>query len=296
MEVSAFQLWPGHALRPSTAILTNIAADHLDHYGCEADYVAAKLCVLDHLGDGLFVPWSGDPRLAAAADAFARDGGRVARVDGRPGDGVGWARAHDDVIEATLDGRSIAIPRDALVLPGAHNRRNLQAALLATLSLVDGPIDSNALAAAVRRFRGLDHRVQFIRERDGVRYYDDSKATNVHAAVIGLRALERPVVAVVGGVDKGLDLDDLVDALGSVARHVVLVGELAGRLGRALGDAVPVEIAGSMDEAARLAAAAARPGDAVSLAPAASSFDWFSGFAERGRVWQAAVRALPDSA
>lgn len=292
VEISAFQLWPGHTIRPTAAILTNIADDHLDHYATQDDYVAAKLRILDHLGDGLFVPWQGDARLAAAADAFAASGGRVARVDGAPGNEAGYARDTGETIEAHLDGRTLAVPRDALVLPGAHNRRNLQAALLATLALVDGPIDAGAIADAVRGFHGLDHRVQFVRERDGVRFYDDSKATNVHAAVIGLRALERPVVAVVGGVDKGLELDDLVTALGDVARHVVLIGALADRLGARLDGVVTWEVATSMDDAARRAAAAARSGDAVTLAPAASSFDWFSGFAERGRVWQAAVRAL----
>jgi UDP-N-acetylmuramoylalanine--D-glutamate ligase len=131
-----------------------------------------------------------------------------------------------------------------------------------------------------------------VRELGGVRFYDDSKATNVHAAVIGLRALERRVVAVVGGVDKGLELDELVAALIDVARHVVLTGELGERLSRRLEGNVSYDTATSLDEAARLAARAAEPGDAVTLAPAASSFDWFSGFAERGRAWQAAVNDL----
>ena len=153
-------------------------------------------------------------------------------------------------------------------------------------------IAPDAMAEGLRCFRGLPHRLELVRELLGVRYYDDSKATNPHAAGAGLRALDGRLVVITGGYEKGLDLSPFVDALLPRASHVVLLGATGDRVDQAIRGKVPTRRADTMEEAVRISANLARKGDAVVLSPAASSFDRFRSYAHRGEVYQAAVRGL----
>jgi UDP-N-acetylmuramoylalanine--D-glutamate ligase len=175
---------------------------------------------------------------------------------------------------------------------GDHNAENVLTAAAALLPY--GIADLADPTARVRAFEAPPHRVEHVRTVGGVDVYDDSKATNVHAALAGLSAFgARPVVAIVGGVDKGLDLAPLLEALRTRTRRTVVIGELrarfvleASRLGL---DALEAE---TLAQAVELAMGAAQPGDAVVLSPACSSFDMFSSYADRGRQFQALVRAF----
>ncbi|MCB9521551.1 MAG: UDP-N-acetylmuramoyl-L-alanine--D-glutamate ligase [Myxococcales bacterium] len=295
IEVSAFQSWRGHHMRPAVSILTNIADDHLDHYASFDDYVDAKLLIHDHLDadHGVAIVWAGDPRLAAAAGRLSERGVRVVLYDNGPrpdAESAAWL----DGDQLRVSGRvgDVAAPLAALRLAGAHNVRNALAALAAVVALPGARPTADALADGLAAFVGLPHRLELVRELDGVRYVDDSKATNVHAAVTGLRSLAPPLVAIVGGVDKRLDLGPLLRELADRARHVVVIGEVAARLEAEGAGVVSMERAGSMEAAVVAARAAARPGDTVVLSPACSSFDMFAGFEARGRAFAAAVRAL----
>ena len=147
------------------------------------------------------------------------------------------------------------------------------------------------MAHAIRAFEGLPHRLQRIRIRDGVTWFDDSKATNPHAAAAGLKALTQTKVVITGGYDKGLDLTPFVDALQDV-RHVILTGPTADRTAHAMGGAWPTSRADSMAEAVERAAQLAPPGDAVVLSPGASPFDAYRSYAHRGQVFQTLVASL----
>ncbi len=301
VEVSAFQLWEPHRMRPSVSILTNIAPDHLDHYAADEDYVAAKLHIHRNLGaDTAAVLHAGDARLAAAGRGLRESGVPTLgySID-PPGADSGWhGRAWVDgrSLEVEDAAGSLEVPIECLRVPGSHNRKNALAALLGVRRLLGSESASLTAETAQRGlggFTGLPHRLEFVRELDTVRYFDDSKATNVHAAVAGIRSMDRPLVAIVGGVDKRLDLGPFIDALADHARAVVVIGELRPRfLEESRGRIRVVREADDLEGAVSLARAESWPGDAVVLSPGCSSFDMFRSFEHRGRAFADAVDAL----
>ena len=154
-------------------------------------------------------------------------------------------------------------------------------------------LDARLVQEVLERFRGLPHRMVLVRSESGVRWYDDSKGTNVGASVTAVRGVvEDRVVLIAGGRDKGGSYGPLVDALRDKGRAAILIGEAAPLIRDAIGDAVPVHVATSMADAVRIAAELAQPGDAVLLSPACSSFDMFRDYKERGDVFVNAVLAL----
>lgn len=280
LEVSSFQMERVDAFRPKVSVLLNVSPDHLDRYASEAAYADAK-------GNAFARQDEADVAVVPAGDgvclAQARRGrARVVTF----GDG-GDVDVRDDAI-VFGDRR---YDRDEIALAGGHNARNVAAALAAVRPFGVGP---EVVAEVLAGFRGLPHRMAFVRERRGVRFYDDSKGTNVGAAVTAVRGVrEDRVVLVAGGRDKGGSYAPLVDALRERGRAAVLLGEAKELLRAAIGDAVPVTVAASMTEAVAASAGLARSGDAVLLSPACSSFDMFRDYADRGEAFVRAVMELP---
>jgi UDP-N-acetylmuramoylalanine--D-glutamate ligase len=179
-----------------------------------------------------------------------------------------------------------------MAMKGLHNAANALAAH-ALLSAIDSP--RPPLVQALREFQGLPHRVELVAEADGVRYYDDSKGTNVGATVAALEGFATPVVLIAGGDGKGQDFSSLAPAVKAHARAVVLIGRDADAVAHALeATGVPQERAATMEDAVRIAHALARPGDAVLLSPACASLDMFRNYGHRGDVFAAAARALAE--
>lgn len=285
-ELSSFQLETVSRMRPRVAALLNFTPDHLDRYPSVVAYARAKakIFVAQGEGDHAVLP-AGDAEVAAlgpkdpavAVHEFG-DGGEV--------------RVEDGALLDTATGWSM--PADAVRLRGRHNRDNAAAAILmARLAGASG----EAMEAALREVGGLPHRAQLVRELDGVAYVDDSKATNVGAAVAALDGLASPArraVLIAGGIDKGGSYEPLVERLAAVGRAVVLIGKSADLVAKQMASLrLPIRRAASMEAAVVEARALARAGDVVLLAPACSSFDMFRSFAHRGDVFQAAVKALP---
>lgn len=298
VEVSAFQLWEPHGLVPDVSLLTNIAGDHLDHYEGMSDYIAAKLHVhRNQVAGSTAVFFAGDDRLRSPSQRLPERGVCVAGygLDRPSGPWSGRAWCDDETLYLEDARGTDSIPLRALRVPGLHNRKNAAGAWLAARALVgdDAAVDGETAARGFEAFSGLPHRLQFVRELDGVRYYDDSKATNVHAAATGVASLTGPLVAIVGGVDKKLDLTPLIEALRPSARHVIAIGEVAARF---VDEAAPhlrsLERSATLEAAVSAARAAAQPGDAVVLAPGCSSFDMFRSFEDRGRQYAALVQQL----
>ena len=184
--------------------------------------------------------------------------------------------------DAVVDGE-IAYPRGAIALQGGHNALNVAAALAAVRPF---GLDRVAVAEVLATFKGLAHRMAFVREREGVRYYDDSKGTNVGASVTAIRGMAEPkVVLIAGGRDKGGSYGPLAEAMRERGRACVLIGEAAELLSKALAGVVPCHFAKDMDEAVRIAAKLAERGDAVLLSPACSSFDMYRDYKDRGDVF-----------
>ena len=299
-EVSAFQLWSTRHFRPLAACLTNLAPDHLDYFeGDWAAYVGAKKKMIASMRgeDMLWLP-AHDPEGLRWQEGFA---GQVG-VFGNSREAVAGAPnalwSEDSRLWAREGGRELgAWCEDVgrLGIQGAHNVRNMLAAAGLCRSV---GLSFDTILAGLTSFKGLPHRFETVATIRGIRWIDDSKATNAHAALTGLRGLREPYVAIVGGVDKGLELGEFVWELMTHATGVVAIGELQGRLESAwreaggeperLKKADSMEVAVAMGEAMATVTAA----QAVVLSPAASSFDMFRSYAHRGEVFAACVKTL----
>ncbi len=285
-EVSSFQLETVRDFHPRVAVLLNVTDDHFDRHGNLEAYARAKARIFEQQGPGDAAVVNRDDPVAWA---HGRHGpGVVLPYSTEGAQPVGaWVEGADAVF--LLPGQDgVRIPRGELQLPGRHNLGNVLAACLAAAWV---GADPRAAWAEARRFRGLKHRLEAFHEWRGVRFLDDSKATNVDAAVQALETVAGPTVWVAGGVDKGGDYRPLRAPLGRFVRQGVLVGAAAPAMAAALEGAAPLAVARDWPEAVALAVAAARPGDTVLLAPACSSFDFFTSYGERGDTFQRLCRA-----
>ncbi len=285
LEVSSFQLERVDRFRPHVSALLNVTDDHLDRYVTFADYAKAKgNAFVRQLQQDVAVVPEGD---AACREQAAR--GRAPIVTFGPGGSIDVTA--DAIVDHTAGER---FERSAFALAGGHNALNVAAAIACVRPF---GVEGGTIRAVLGAFRGLPHRTALVAEIGGVRFYDDSKGTNVSATVTALEGLaEGRAVLIAGGRDKGGSYAPLTDVLVRRGRAAVLIGEAADAIARAIGDGVPVKRAASMDEAVRLGASLALPGDAVLLSPACSSFDMFRDYKHRGDAFVDAVRALQGRA
>ena len=281
LELSSYQLETTWSLEPDAAALLNVSEDHLDRYAGIDEYAAAKARVFS--GNGVQVLSRDDPRSMARALPGRRVVTFGLDAPGAVGDfGLdgGWL----------VRGSERILRIDELPIFGRHNAANALAAC--ALALCSGA-SSASLAAGLRTFRGLPHRLERVAVRRGVVWYDDSKGTNVGATIAALAGLDRKAVLIAGGEGKGQDFSALRPAVQAHATCVLLIGRDAALIERALaGTAVPLEHCASIDAAVRRAAGAAAAGEAVLLSPACASFDMFRDYKHRGEMFTAAVRAL----
>lgn len=289
VEASSFQLEATDAFHPSIAAILNFSADHLDRHPDVERYAAAKArAFVNQTPDDWRVVNADQPEtLPIARVGLAREllYSSTARLDEGVfvRGGVVWRRA--DGVETAL------LPLGAVRLPGTHMISNVVAAC--AIGHLAGATPEGMIAA-VESFAGLEHVLEFVAEVDGVRFVNDSKATNVDAAARGIESFEG-VVAIVGGKYKGGRFEDLVAPLLAHGTAVVAIGEARPLVRAALATALPVVEAESLEEAVVTARGLARPGGVVLLAPACSSFDMFPDYAARGRAFKEAVGRIRDS-
>jgi UDP-N-acetylmuramoylalanine--D-glutamate ligase len=281
-EVSSFQLAFAESFRPVVAVWLNLAPDHLDWHGDTGSYIAAKARIWAKQGPAdVAVVNADDPVvMAQAASAPSRvvTFGLKGAADFTVRDG--WLRGPTGPI-LEVAALSRALPHDVA------NALAASAAALAAGATVEG------VRSALTAFAPLPHRLALVAYANGVRWYDDSKATNPHAAVAAVRGFET-VVLIAGGRNKGLDMGELAE-VADRTRAVVAIGEAAPQVAAAFAGRAPVRTAESMVDAVAAAADAARPGDVVLLSPGCASFDWYRSYAERGDDFAAAVHALLEA-
>jgi UDP-N-acetylmuramoylalanine--D-glutamate ligase len=286
VEVSSFQLETTTTFRPWIALWLNFADDHLDRHPTIDDYAAAKARIFaQQQGDDWAVVNADDPVVMARSEGIAAKRVRFApsgRLD------QGFVVDGDWIVRRTGTSVSKLIPVSSVELPGAHMLGNVVAA--AAVAAVAG-VSAQAMTAALVGFRGLEHVMEPAGEVRGVRFVNDSKATNVEAARRSIESFDN-VVALIGGRFKGGDLRELREPLAAHGRAVVAIGEAAPLISEALRDLLPVMTATSMHEAVARGFEAAAPDGVVLLAPACSSFDWFADYAERGRAFKKEVAEL----
>ncbi|MDT4938899.1 MAG: UDP-N-acetylmuramoylalanine--D-glutamate ligase [Pseudonocardiales bacterium] len=292
VELSSFQLHWSSTVAPAAGALLNLAPDHLDWHGSMDAYTAAKTRVWT---GGVAIGNLDDARVAALLEALPTADARIGFTLGPPSPGSLGVRG--GVLVDDAFGTDLALLPETEVRPsGRHNVANALAA--AALARAHG-VTPEAVAAGLRAFVPDPHRNQLVRTGDGVMWVDDSKATNPHAALASLLSYPR-VVWIAGGQLKDAPVDELVAAVAGRLSGVVLLGvdrrEIADALRRHAPDVPVIDVPstddGAMTEAVRAAAGFARPGDTVLLAPAAASYDMFSGYGARGDAFAAAVRAL----
>jgi UDP-N-acetylmuramoylalanine--D-glutamate ligase len=279
LELSSYQLETTWSLNPRAATMLNLTEDHLDRYAGIGEYGAAKARIFQ--GDGIQILNRDD----AASAAMALAGRRTLSfgLDKPPArDAFGLAQGW------LVEGEARIAEATALPIHGAHNISNALAAC--ALARAFG-VPRERLAAGLKSFRGLPHRLELVAQREGVDWYDDSKGTNVGATIAALRGLGRKAVLILGGEGKGQDFSPLRAPVAQFASRVLLIGRDAPLIEAAL-DGLPSERCASLEAAVRRAAQLAGSGEAVLLSPACASFDMFRDYRHRGEAFAAAVRAL----
>ena len=296
LELSSFQL-ATLGRSPHVAVVTNVLEDHLDFHGTRDAYVAAKANIVAWQGPRDIAVLNLDDPTTVALHTGAASEVRGYSLALRPKHGA----YRDDRGElALVDGakRTPLLHEGELRIPGRHNVAN---ALAAAVVGAIYRIPPDAIALALREFRGLPHRLETVAEIAGVLYVNDSQGTTPYATIPALTAHGRPAVVILGGVSKSADFTELGRAVVRDARGAVLIGQAADEIGAALERAgaarkpLPVERAATLPEAVRRATALAKPGDVVLLSPSGQSFDMFSSYEERGEVFRSAVRELAEA-
>ncbi|MBA2486463.1 MAG: UDP-N-acetylmuramoyl-L-alanine--D-glutamate ligase [Nitrospira sp.] len=292
LEVSSFQLETIEQFHPWIAALLNVTLDHMDRYASVDGYLAAKARIFEHQAAGDYSLFNlDDARVAALREhtkatvlGFSRSSAMASGV-------AGATVLNGDRIVTTVRGQQEEICRRSdMRLIGLHNVENVMAAV--TYGLLCG-CSIDAIRMVLRSFPGLEHALEVVRERGGVRYVNDSKGTNVDAVLKALEGIEQPMWLIAGGRDKGGDFARLRKVIRERVKGLILIGEAAGRIQAAMGDFDRCRPAATLRDAVELAAREAQPGEVVLLSPACASFDMFADYQDRGRQFKALVQALP---
>lgn len=288
IEVSSFQLQWVRDFRPAVAILLNITSDHLDYHGSFAAYRQTKEAIFSRQTASDLAILNADEtsteslssRLRAPVECFSSSAAVA----------CGMFLAGNKLVRLSRSGRREEYPLEMIRIPGRHNIENVMAAVLAARACGCPPSD---IIRAVAGFRGIAHRIEYVDEVQGVRFYDDSKGTNVGAVMRALESFTPPLILLLGGRDKEGDFETLSPLIREKVRELILFGEAGEKINRLLGGIVHTQRTTTLKEAVAAAWKLASRGDVVLLSPGCASFDEFTDYKERGRVFQELVRSFP---
>ena len=289
VEVSSFQLETIDRFRPFVAVILNVTADHLDRHASFEDYIAAKGRIFENqTADDFAVLNVDDNQLLPLHESIHALSVGFSMKERLP-NGV---FLNDPLIMASMSGHTYPImPLEEIQLLGAHNVANVLAAVAVGL-LCECPI--SAIRRAVGTYRGREHALELVRKRHGVMFVNDSKGTNVDATIKALESFTQPIVIILGGKDKGSDFTQLREALKQHAKSIVLIGEAAESIAKAVTGVGDIHRAQSLSQAVELAERLAVEGDVVLLSPACASFDMFLDYLDRGQQFRDLVNAFPE--
>ena len=281
LELSSFQLERTSVLNATAATVLNISADHLDRHVDMTEYSQSKKHVFS--GNGVMVINADDP----VVDAM--------RITGRPTltfsikAEADFCLAHKDGVEYMMYLGQCLMPLSDLPLEGRHNVSNALAAM--ALGKVVG-LDEQSMCMALRKFKGLDHRMQRVAEIGGVTWVNDSKATNIGACIAALQGYDRKVILIAGGDAKGADMNELAPIIKEKAKHIVLIGKDAALIKQSLDESISVYSAENMTQVVKICDQITEPGDCVLLSPACASLDQYKNYQDRGNQFSKAVLDL----
>jgi UDP-N-acetylmuramoylalanine--D-glutamate ligase len=290
LEVSSFQLETVETFRPRIALVLNITPDHLDRHGTFEAYAALKARITEFQTAEDFLVLNGEDKETQMIAAKTK--AQVYWFSGRRPMKQGAFVHGESILFVPREGAKAepVMPVAEISLAGAHNVENVLAAVCAARL---AGVESETIRAAVLAFKAVEHRLEFVREVGGVRYYNDSKATNVDATMKAVEAFAGGIHLILGGKDKGSDYRLLEPLLRERVKTVITIGSAAEKIERQLDGLVKIERAETLQRAVAFAQGAAVAGDTVLLAPACASFDQFENYEQRGRVFKELVAALP---
>jgi UDP-N-acetylmuramoylalanine--D-glutamate ligase len=288
LEISSFQLETIQTFRPKIAVVLNVTPDHLDRHGSMENYTSAKARVFENQTSDDFAVLNLDNDVAAQMCKGLKPK-------------VFWfSRAKEVERGAFVRGGSIffkdaksveVMPVADIGLKGAHNLENVLAAVC--IGMLAG-VEPEKIRRAVKEFKAVEHRLEFVAEIDGVQYFNDSKATNVDATIKALESFPKNIHLILGGKDKGSDYTVLNPLLAERVKQVYTIGAAAQKIEQQIGNTVPIVSSATLENAIRKAAQTASTGDIVLLAPACASFDQFDSYEHRGRVFKEIVQTLAE--
>ncbi len=283
-EISSFQLETIRDFRPKTAVLLNITPDHLDRYASMDEYVWAKARIFENQDKNDFAILNADdPYTAGIAKKMNADVILFSRLkDVKRGVYIKGS----DIVSNISGKDEIVIKTDELGIKGVHNIENAMASIAAA-QLSGCPVEF--MRPALKRFAGLEHRLELVKTINGVKYINDSKGTNVGAVVKSLEGFSEPVILIAGGLDKGGDFTPLRGLVKEKVKCLILIGKAKDKIAEAVGGLTDTIFASSLEDAVNIASHKADKGDVVLLSPACASFDMFKNYEERGRVFKEAV-------
>lgn len=290
IELSSFQLENMYDFRANIAVIMNITPDHLDRYDYKfQNYVDAKFRILQNLRkNDSFIFWEDDPVIKAQLSHIATEATMYPFAEHREEDSAAYIDAEDRLI-LDADGHSLSMPRADLALHGLHNLFNSMAAALSA-SLLD--IKNDDIRRSLADFEGVEHRLEYAGTINGVRYINDSKATNVNSCWYALESMTAPTVLILGGKDKGNDYSEILPLVKQKVKAIVAMGKDNTKIIDYFKDVVPVYDTHSIDDAIAKSAEVSTSGDVVLLSPCCASFDLFKSYEDRGRQFKQRVATL----
>jgi UDP-N-acetylmuramoylalanine--D-glutamate ligase len=286
VELSSFQLELIGKFRPDIGVFLNLTPDHLDRHKTMESYAAAKARIFENQTELDAAVLNADD---APTVALAPKKPQVFWFSRKKGVEQGVCVRGEDVVIVHKGKEEFVMKHGEIPLVGAHNLENVLAAVMAARL---SKVDTATIGKAVRSFAGVEHRLEFVAEIGGVRYYNDSKATNVDATLKALDAFPGRILVILGGKDKGSDYTVLQQPLREKAILALLIGAASEKIEKQITGSVAIEHAGTLERAVEIASRAVRAGDVVLLAPACASFDQFENYEHRGRVFKELVRRL----
>ncbi len=297
LELSSFQLETTMELRPSVAVFTNLEPDHLDRYpgGVESYYAAKRRLLLNADKDTTLVTNLDNEKAARVGDGFV---GKVVHFTKRDpmtiNNGAGAEQFQGAYLKKPkfilkMGGTEEIFDLMPCKLPGDHNRENMMAAAVAARAVGCTKL---GIQKTIDTFKGVNHRLEFIRKKDGVSIYNDSKATNVASVIRSISSFNAPIILIAGGRDKEQDFSPLLELVKKRVKNLILIGEAKEKINRVIGDFSETFLVGTFEEAVLLSYQKSRSGDVILLSPACASYDMFKSYEERGDYFKKLVAQL----
>lgn len=289
-EVSSFQLETVRDFRPQVSAITNITPDHLNRHHTMENYIAAKLNITkNQTADDTCILNYEDPVLRAAGEKLSC---RVVWFSSARKLENGLCLSGEDIVSVKGGEETVVCSIHDLNIIGRHNYENAMVAIAAGMAL-SVPLD--CIRKALKTFVAVEHRIEYVTEKNGVKYYNDSKGTNPDASIQAVRAMTTKTLLIGGGYDKGSEYDEWIDSFEGRIKYLVLMGQTREKIAQTARRKgfTDIVMVGSMEEAVKFCAAHAEPGETVLLSPCCASWGMFKNYEERGRIFKELVRALP---